>query len=164
MSLYLKALSWCQEIRYNAGSVDDGGFLTTVCAPDPKCDLRLRTGAYFRHFAINLSILQGELKEDKRQNFGLQTGAIGGLWFVEDQNFLHGWLHLRPRNYRAVWDQVRSGGYFGCTVWVGVQPIAEVWQENPLSIVDVSVRFEREPQKPYHRMSLLNRVFGDSPR
>jgi len=71
--LHLKPLIWTQEIRHFPGNDDigddEGGYLTTTCVPDAKCDLLLKNGARLRDFEIQLSILRGEIGADRRLKF-----------------------------------------------------------------------------------------------
>jgi hypothetical protein len=149
MILHLNPLIWTQEIRHypnNDGIGDDeGGYLTTTCVPHARCDLRLRNGANLRDFEIELSILRGEIDSDRRLEFRLLEDAIGGIYFIVDQNFVHGWFHLRPKNYTALWDQVLDGRYEDCALFLGVEPVEDDICGNPLSIVSASLRFQRKP-------------------
>jgi hypothetical protein len=152
--LNLTPLIWRQEIRhYSKLSIgdDEGGFLTATCTPDASCELLLSNGAKLRDQEISLGIARGDLGADKRQQGSLTNDAIGGLYFIEEQNFVHGWLYFKSNNYSALWDQVRNGGYVGCVIGLGVQPVqGKVWKSNKLSIISASVSFDRKPAADMH--------------
>ena len=140
--IYLKPLTWTQEIRYysHLGN-DEGGNLSADCAPSADCDLMLRDGVKLRDFQIiPISFLQEKLEEPK-----LEAEAIGELWSDEGQTSVNGWLHFEPKNYSALWDQVRTGNYASCQICLGVHRPDDIWKENPLSITSASVTFARKP-------------------
>jgi hypothetical protein len=149
--VYLKPIIWSQEIRHYPNNDPtkniEGLYLSVTCAPKANCDILLRNGAKLRDFQIQFSIVQGELQVNERSKSNLLNNAIGGLWFIEDEDFVHGWCFLRSNNYVALWDQVRDGGYVDCAINLGVEPIQqdEVWKDNPLSIVSAAIDFTHKP-------------------
>jgi hypothetical protein len=149
--LYLKPLLWSQSISHypmrDPSKTIEGTGLSVVVQPKPNCAVVLSNGAKLRDYEISLTIVQGEFQTEEHQKANFARDAIGGLWFVEDEDFVHGWFFFKPNNYAAVWDQVREGGYEGCAIDLGVQPVQDddVWKGNPLSIVTASFRFDRRP-------------------
>lgn len=145
----LKPLMWSQEIRhYPSTKVGEGEEVTIIqvtCAPDAKCDLLLSDGAKIRDHEISITIIPGEIKADERQKTNLLNQAIGGLWFLEEEDFVHGRFYFKSNNFTALWDQVRDGGYVDCVICLGVDPVQDnIWKGNPLSIVSVAINFSRK--------------------
>lgn len=93
--------------------------------PDANCELLLCNGAKFRDFQIPLHIFHGELQANQDLKSDLVAEAMGGIWFIEEQNFVHGWLYFKSNNFTALWDQVRDGGYIGCKIHLGVEPVQD---------------------------------------
>src|SRR5262249_28990442 len=105
-------------------------------------------------------ILVGEQPIDKHGN-PLKQGI--GCFYCSDSQaprddlpgmldpLLDGWFYLKPDSYAAVWDQVRDGGYVGCSITLKVGPVQNelpphVWDvSQPLSILAVWLRFTRKP-------------------
>lgn len=151
-NLDLKPLTWSQTIGHYPNSDPskriEGSGLSLIARATPACDLILRNRARLRDFDITLHVISGTLEPDEHLKYVLQDDAIGGLWFVDDQDidFVHGWLFFSLNNYGAIWDQVRQGGYVDCTISLGVKPVRDdVWSGNPLSIVSASFKFDRKP-------------------
>jgi hypothetical protein len=112
----------------------------------PNSELKLKNGRSVGDYEIALSIIEGEFPADEYEEKTFSPDAFGGLWYVEDQNFVHGWFYIKQNIYAAIWDQVRTGGYTDCTITLGIRPETfHAWTENPLSIVSVDVRFARIP-------------------
>jgi hypothetical protein len=149
--IYLKPLTWSQSISHypnrDPSKKREGTGLSVVVRPTPDCDVLLSNGAKLRDFTISLSIVQGVFPADEHQKANFAKEAIGGLWFIEEQDFLHGWFFFKPDNYAAVWDQVREGRYVDSLITLGVEPVQDddVWKGNPLSIVTADLRFDRRP-------------------
>lgn len=148
--LYLNSSSWSQSIRSypgnSASEAVEGTLLTATARAVPQSELALKNGRRLEEYDISLSIIQGELLPDRIQEGGFAPDALGGLWYVEDQDFVHGWFYFKHNTYAAVWDQVRTGGYANCTISLGIRPEKfDVWTDNPLSIVSAEVAFNRKP-------------------
>jgi hypothetical protein len=127
----------------------------------------LSNGAKLVDFQIELAILGWELEADERLESKLVNDAIGFLWFVEDQDWVHGRFHFKSSNYVAVWDQVRDGGYVDCAIHLGVDPVQNnKWNGNPLSIVSAAVNFSRQPivDKPAEKQASRKGLFGRAHR
>jgi len=111
--------------------------------------LLLSDGYKLRDLEIALGILQGELDPKRRERLSEQ--AIGGIWWVREQVFVHGWFYLKADDYAAVWDQVRDGGYVACGITLGLSPVQLTdksefaWSGNPLSIESADIYFTRKP-------------------
>ncbi len=148
--LDLKPLSWCQSIGQNGRLSDGDTSIRVTCTPATSCDLQLSTGAKLRDFLIPIAILEGQLPNDERSTFENDT-AIGGLWIVEEQRFVHGWFYLKSRSFSALWNEVRDGKA-DCRISLmisrahlgGSPPYNRVWKDNPLPIVSVSLDFDRK--------------------
>jgi len=143
----LATISWSQQIRWFPGNNrigdDEGGYLVASCKPKADCQLALRNDAMLRDFHIPISIARNVGLEERREKSKLRKEAIGGLWFLDDQHFVHGWFHLNDRNFTCLWDQVLHGRYASCELALGVEPVrSDVWTDNPLSIVSVTVSFD----------------------
>ena len=94
--------------------------------------------------------MHGELSADTIAKQRLLNNAIGGLFFIEEQNFVHGSLYFNSRNFTVLWDQVRSGGYANCRLSLGVkrgeaEVEGQVWKNGPLSITSASFDFSHPP-------------------
>jgi hypothetical protein len=105
--------------------------------------------------SADLVIVDGQSTE--KELTGLSQKAVGGIFYVEDQNLVYGWFYLKnPDSYTALWDEVRDGGYFNCSIsLLGVGPVrleapdTWIWDaKHPLSIETVSLRFTRKTNKP----------------
>jgi hypothetical protein len=146
----LKPLTWTQSIRQypstNSSKNVEEPLLSTSCSPEANCDLLLSNGAKLRDFTIQLSIMPGAVSVDDAQRNKFKSDAIGGFWFIQEQGFVHGWFYFKRENFGFVWDQVRTGEYFRCTISLGVDPIQDDdrWRDNPLSIVSASIDFARQ--------------------
>jgi hypothetical protein len=118
-----------------------------MCRAKADCELKLRNKAMLRDFEIPISVLRGHLPEETRQIAKLANNAIGGLWFLDDQHFVHGWLYLNDGNFTALWDQVLHGKYTSCHFNLRVDPVQnDVWTgDDPLSITTASINFHRSP-------------------
>ncbi len=149
----LRPRNWRQSISQSNDSGVDQRQLRATCTPEPRCELRLEHGAMLRDYEFPLSILSGELPADDRAaKQQLQKEALGGLWFIEEHDFVHGWLYLAPNNFGAVWDQVRSGGYTHCEISLTVEPVQDdTWDGKPLSIMEASFSFTRRPGEATQR-------------
>ncbi len=119
--IFLKPSVWHQEIRHVVFGKGEGRCLRATCTPTDKCDLVLNNGAKLRDFEIDIGIIRGELTSDARTEYKLGKEAIGGLKFIKELNCVHGWFYFRLNNHEAVWDQVRAGGYFDCTIFLNVE-------------------------------------------
>ena len=147
--IYLKPVSWSHQIkRYPTINVE-GAQLAVRCRTLPNSDLLLSEGYRLRDFEIPLTIFQGELDAENRQRHQLSQQAIGGIWWIPEEAFVHGWFHLKADDFAAVWDQVRIGGYEACGISLGISPVEYTDESqfalsgNP-SIEGVEIYFTRE--------------------
>jgi hypothetical protein len=109
----------------------------------------LSNGSKLRDFEIPVGVISGALSPEDRRKYEFHTDALGGLWFLENDAFVHGWLHISSEIQNAVWDQVSAGGYEESMICLGVEPIEnDKWSGNPLSILSVSFNFTRTPIPP----------------
>jgi hypothetical protein len=118
-----------------------------------------------RDFTIPISVMRGRDREEIFQKAGLLNDTIGGLWFLDDQMFVHGWFHFNNDNFAAVWDQVLHGRYAACVLSIGVEPVRDdVWTDGPLSIVSASLDFHRAPTSKREKRSrtFFDRFLGRS--
>jgi len=149
--LYLKPIGWSQSIRSysnkDPSKATEGTLLSMNVRAVPDTELSLNDESKLKDYDISLSVIPGDLPPDELQKRILSPDALGGLWHVKEENFVHGWFFFKRHNYEAVWDQVKTGGYRDCTVTLGVMPDEDdVWRtDNPLSIVSADIRFDRLP-------------------
>jgi hypothetical protein len=158
--LRLEPISWRQEIRDYPTINVEGRYLVASCKAAADADLRLSNNAKLTDLTVDLAVLMGEqpMNEDGR----LLKQGIGCLFFNDPQAprdnlpgmldpLLQGWFYLKPDSYAAVWDQVREGGYVGCSIILRVGPVQnelppKVWDvTQTLFILAVSLRFTRRP-------------------
>lgn len=152
--LYLKPVEWTQTIMRYPSITVEGSKLGVTCTTDAKSDLLLSDGYKLSDLKIELAIFQGELSAKDRERLSEQ--AIGGIWWIAEQTFVHGWFYLKADDYTAIWDQVRNGGYVACGISLGIRPVRYTesdelaWSGNPVSIETADVFFKREtiPKKP----------------
>jgi hypothetical protein len=130
--ILLTPLKWFQEISHYPAINVEGQNLKVSCTLAAAPDLLLSNKAKFTGLAAELGILVGERPIDEHGN-PLKQG-IGCFYFSDAQASrdnlpgmldpsLHGWLYLKPDSYAAVWDQVRDGGYVGCSITLKVGPV-----------------------------------------
>lgn len=146
--LCLQPNSWRQAVmcypRQDLGNNGDALKVSMYCTPTNTCEILLRNGAKLRDYSIHLSILKGQLPPGEVPK--LKPKALGGLWYVENQDFVHGFFCLRPQHFDAAWDQITHAGSSTTLIDLGVDPIEEdSWRENPLSIVSAEISFTRMP-------------------
>ena len=158
--ILLTPLKWFQEISHYPAINVEGRNLKVTCTLAATPDLLLSNNAKLTGLAAELGILVGERPIDEHGN-PLKQG-IGCFYFSDAQAprdnlpgmldpSLHGWLYLKPDSYAAVWDQVRDGGYVGCSITLKVGPVQNelpphVWDvSQSLFILAVSLRFTRKP-------------------
>lgn len=157
--LNLKPLSWSQSIGQNGRQSDGDTSIRVTCALTANCDVQLCTGLKLRDFLIPIAILEGQLPTDERSTFE-NDAAIGGLWFVEEQHFVHGWFYLKSRSYSTLWNQVRDGKA-DCRISLIVTPLHNhIWKHSPLSIANASLDFDRKPPADERKSSWLSRLFS----
>jgi hypothetical protein len=115
--LYVKPITWTQSIRRYQTIGVNGRYLTTQCRTDS--DLILSDKLKLRDLEINLSFLRGALPDKDREKGKLSEGAIGGIWWVSEDNFVHGWFYLPAEDYDAIWEQIKRGDYIACDISLG---------------------------------------------
>jgi hypothetical protein len=105
---------WTQEITDYPSINVAGRILRVNCRATANCHVRLNDEINLRDFkSIPLGILDRKPKADER----LSKEALGGIWYIADQNFVHGWFCLKESEwFTAVWDQVRDGNYSECNI------------------------------------------------
>ena len=165
--LNLKPLRWSQSIDlYPQDATRNDGYtrIIATCTPTADCALLLRTGARLCDFQVPIHVLEGKLPDDERRRSKFEIDAIGGLWFADRQVYdsVQGWLYLKERIYRALWDQV-SHGRADCQISLGVTPLYDdIWKDNPLSILSVSLTFDRRPlaDQKAQKKGWLSQLFG----
>lgn len=145
--LYLQPIAWSHKIRRYPSLNVGGSILSVTCTMRGDSDLLLSEGHKLSNFQLELSIFPGELSAEDRK--GLPEEAIGGIWWLAEERFVHGWFCLKADEYAAVWDQVRDGGYVACAIDLGVRPVDHTkgefaWSANPLCIETAAVDFHRE--------------------
>jgi hypothetical protein len=153
-NIYLTPIRWSQQVRRFPKIKVEGRHLTVTCTTSANSDLLLTDGYRLSDFKIELAISPGELPVEERERLSEQ--AIGGIWWIADQAFVHGWLYLSADDYAAVWDQVRDGRYADCQISLGVGPVEYTeksefaWSRNPVCIETADVYFGREvtPRNP----------------
>jgi hypothetical protein len=105
--------------------------------------LTLRNGKKLKDYDFSLSIIPGEFSSP-HPDLKFATDAFGGLFYLDDQDYVHGYFYFDQNTYDAVWDQVRRGGYANCKFHVGFEPEDyDRWKDNPLSITSAEVKFDR---------------------
>jgi hypothetical protein len=161
----LEPIEWTQEIRDYPSINVTGRYLNVICRATANCDVLLNDKIDLRDFqSIPLGILDRESKADERLR--LSKEALGGIWYIADGNFLHGWFRLKePEWFTAVWDQVRDGNYSECDITLSVGPVelARTWiwnTDHPLSIDSVAIQFKRKPNKPSDQAKPRRGLFG----
>jgi len=147
--LDLKPTLWSQSVKTflnnDSDKATEGTALSLNARSLPDTELSLKDGKKLKDYEISLSIIPGEIAPEELQKRRLSPDAFGGLWYIEEDDFVHGWFFFKPHNYGAIWDQVRTGGYQDCTITLGVMLEHDAWTENPLSIVSADIRFDRLP-------------------
>ena len=109
--------------------------------------------------------MNGEVTAEDRIKYKLVHEAIGGLWLVDDKGvaaFVYGWFFINTTVYDDLWEQVRQGGYAGCSFSLDVGPVEDDqrWSGGPLSILGASISFDRKPpiddasQRPREKVGL----------
>jgi len=165
--LNLKPLRWSQSIelhpRQDATRSDEYTRIIATCMPTAECALLLRTGARLRNFQISINVLEGKLPDEERRRSKFEIDAIGGLWFADRQvhDSVQGWLYLKERIYRSLWDQVSHRA--DCQISLWISPLYDdIWRDNPLSILSVSLTFDRRPlaDQKAQQESWLSRLFN----
>jgi hypothetical protein len=159
-------IEWTQEIMDYPSINVAGRYLRVICRATANCHVRLNDAIDLRDFTIPLGIRDRNSKADER----LSKEALGGIWYIADQNFVHGWFCLKePEWFTAVWDQVRDGNYSECNITLSIGPVESegyetwIWTTNhPLSIDSVAIQFNRKTPsnqaKP--RRSLFDRLLA----
>src|SRR5215831_14650971 len=147
--IYFTVSSWSQSIDHyrdkDPAKEISGAGLNVIVRALPDTKLALSDGRKLEDFDISLGIVRGEFPPEEHQKANFATDAFGGLWYLQDQNMIHGWFFFNPSNFDAIWNQVTIGGYSNCQLSLGVAPEEfERWKENPLSIVSASFRFDRK--------------------
>ena len=147
--LYLKPISWRQSIRRYPSIEANGLYLSAECTTNS--DFILSDKLKLRDLKFNLSFLRGALPEKVREETKLSEGAIGGIWWLSDDNFVHGWFYLPDEYYTALWDQIKGGDYIECHISLGtvMEFVAFTggefaWKSNPISVDNVEVSFNRK--------------------
>jgi hypothetical protein len=158
--ILLAPVDWFQEISHCPALGGDARNLRVNCLLTAAPDLLFSNNPKLTDLTVDLTILVEEqpINEDGR----LPKEAIGCLFFNDPQAPrdslpgmldapLQGWLYLRPHSYAAVWDQIRDGGYVGCSLILRVGPVQnelppKLWDvTQTLFIFAVSLRFTRRP-------------------
>jgi hypothetical protein len=147
--LNLKPLTWRQEVRQHPSIDVEGRYLNVFCRTTADCQLATAEGQLLRDHPIELNVLNGEPSVEAMQKLGLQSGAIGGVWFryaeLEQAAFVESWFCFKTENFGAVWDQVCTGAYTDCWITIGIEPIEDnKWMDEKLSITSAAVRFDRK--------------------
>ena len=89
-------IEWTQEIRDYPSIKAKGRYLTVNCRATANCNVRLNGEIDLRDFeAIPLGILDRNSESDE----GLSKGALGGIWYIADQDFLQGWFCLKEAEW-----------------------------------------------------------------
>jgi hypothetical protein len=89
-TIYLKPISWSHEIRRYPTINVVGLQLRATCRTLLDSDLLLSEGHRLRDLEIELSIFQGD--PDAKERERLSEQAIGGIWWLPDQTFVHGFF------------------------------------------------------------------------
>jgi hypothetical protein len=158
--ILLAPVDWFQEISHCPALGGDARNLRVNCLLTAAPDLLFSNNPKLTDLTVDLTILVEEqpINEDGQ----LPKEAIGCLFFNDPQAPrdslpgmldapLQGWLYLRPHSYAAVWDQIRDGGYVGCSLILRVGPVQnelppKLWDvTQTLFIFAVSLRFTRRP-------------------
>ena len=149
--LPLVPVTWSQTLTHEGATILRARM---KWKPHVRCELKLRDDTELAQHEVELTILDGEIRAEDRIKYKLVEEAIGGLWFVDDKDFaalVHGWFFVTTTVYDAIWDEVRQDGYTGCNFSLDVGPVEgkgfgdERWGDNPLSILGVSISFDRKP-------------------
>lgn len=150
--LYLKPITWTQSIRRYPTIDVNGPYLSAPCTT--KSVLILSEKLKLSDLQINLSILRGTLPDKGREEGKLSERAIGGIWWISDDNFVHSWFYLPAEDYDAIWEQIKQGDYIDCQITLGtvmefVKSIGGefAWKGNPISVESVEVTFKRKAIK-----------------
>ena len=123
--LNLKPVNWRQHIRSFQTLGIPGRHLSCLCSVDQNCQIVLKNNTWLREHSVDISIIQHELDAEERRKSGLSERAIGGLWFAEDDDFVHGRFYLDQNSHSGLWDQVLFSGYFACSISM------EIFHESP---------------------------------
>jgi len=141
--VYLNPITWTQSIRRYPTIDVNGLYLTAQCTT--------KSGLILSDLEISLSFLRGALPEKDREKTKLLDGAIGGVWWNSDDNFVHGWLYLPDEDYVALWEQIKRGDYIDCDVSLGTASDSVnfignefAWNGNPISVDSVEIKFKRK--------------------
>ena len=97
--LYLKSVSWRQEVRHYPGIKVEGAYLSTTCVPSSDCEILLSNKGEVRNYQIDLGVLPGELSAEEKPRF--LPDAFGGLFFVAAKSRAMGHLRGIPRGRLA---------------------------------------------------------------
>jgi hypothetical protein len=150
--IYLKPVSWRQSIRRYPSIDANGLYLSAECTTDS--DFILSDRLKLRDRKISLSFLRGVLPEKIREETKLSDRAIGGIWWLSDDNFVHGWFYLPDEDYAALWDQIKGGDYIDCHISLGTAKDSVAftggefaWKGNPISVDSAEVSFNRKAIK-----------------
>lgn len=146
--LSLVPITWSQTLSHEGATILRARM---KCAPHVRCELKLRDTRLTEH-EIELTILNGEVTAEDRIKYKLVHEAIGGLWLVDDKDvaaFVYGWFFINTNVYDDLWEQVRQGGYAGCSFSLDVGPVEDDqrWSGGPLFILGASISFDRKPPR-----------------
>jgi hypothetical protein len=150
--LYLKPVSWRQSIRRYPSIDVNGLYLTAQCTT--TSDLLLGDKLKLSDLEISLSFLRGAVPEKDQEKVNLAEGAIGGIWWLSDHNFVHGSIYLPDEDYAALWDQIKGDDYIDCDISLGTMSESVdyiggefAWKGNPISVDRAEVYFKRKANK-----------------
>ena len=143
--LPLVPITWSQTLAHEGATT-----LRARLKCEPHAELKLRNDAKLTQYEIELTILNGEVTAEDHIKYKLVHEAIGGLWLVDDKDvaaFVYGWFFINTNVYDDLWEQVRQGGYAGCSFSLDVGPVEDDqrWSGGPLSILGASISFDRTP-------------------
>jgi hypothetical protein len=107
----------------------------------------LSDGVKLSDLEIQLAILPGVVREREKQR--LSERAIGGIWWLPKERFVHGSIYIDADDYATIWGQVLDGEYVDCGIDLAVDPVKYIegepaWIDNPLCIESANVYFQRK--------------------
>jgi hypothetical protein len=144
--LSLVPRSWRQTIQSYPSNTRGAEWrlLDATCELDSRSELKLRTGKSLHDYQpFSFTVLKGSLSDEDRRKSNLLGNAIGGLWFIEEQSYLHGWMHFGSENFDALWSQVLAGIPGTWTISLTLEPVEnETWKSGSVSVTAASVHFD----------------------
>ena len=112
--LYLKPITWTQSIRRYPTIDVNGPYLTAPCTT--KSVLILSEKLKLSDLKLTYLFCEALCLTKIAKKAKLSERAIGGIWWISDDNFVHSWFYLPAEDYDAIWEQIKQGDYIDCQI------------------------------------------------